>query len=174
MLMNRVQVCKTANETLVCCPMDEIDVAILSTLLSDGREAWARLGERVGLTGPAVAERVRRLEEQGVIRGYAALVSPEAAGFPLTAFVSVTLETPHHRAAFLARVAALPEIQECHHVTGDDDYLLKVRCRGPADLDRLLTEQLKGGPGVVRTRTQVALRSEKESVGLPPLEAGSR
>ena len=150
--------------------MDTTDVAILSLLLRDGREAWARIGERVGLTGPAVAELVRRLEQQGVIRGYAALLAPEHVGFPLTAFVSVTLETPHHRRAFLARIASLPEVQECHHVTGDDDYLLKVRCRGPADLDRLLTTQLKGGPGVVRTRTLVVLRSEKESVGLPPLE----
>ena len=149
--------------------MDETDAMILATLLDDGREAWSRIGERVGLTGPAVAERVKRLEERQVIRGYAALVNPDAVGFPLTAFISVTLETPAHRRAFLARVAALPEIQDCHHVTGDDDYLLKVRCRGPADLDRLLTEQLKGGPGVVRTRTQVVLRSEKESEGLPPL-----
>jgi len=151
--------------------MDAVDTKIIALLFRDGREAWARIGERVGLTGPAVAERVRRLEENGIIRGYSALVAPEPAGFPLAAFVSVTLETPHHRRAFLARVAALAEVQECHHVTGDDDYLLKVRCRGPADLDRLLSEQLKGGPGVVRTRTLVVLRSEKESVRLPPLEA---
>ncbi len=151
--------------------MDATDVTILSLLQRDGREAWARIGERVGLTGPAVAERVRRLEQQGVIRGYAALLAPDPVGFPLAAFVSVTLETPHHRRAFLARVASLPEVQECLHVTGDDDYLLKVRCRGPADLDRLLTAQLKGGPGVVRTRTVIVLRSEKESVGFPPLEA---
>jgi Lrp/AsnC family transcriptional regulator, leucine-responsive regulatory protein len=149
--------------------MDTVDATILTLLMRDGRDAWARIGERVGLTGPAVAERVRKLEEQGVIRGFAALVAAAPVGFPLTAFVSVTLETPHHRRAFLARIAALPEVQECHHVTGDDDYLLKVRSRGPADLDRLLTEQLKGGPGVVRTRTQVVLRSEKESIALPAL-----
>ncbi|HEY8106702.1 MAG TPA: Lrp/AsnC family transcriptional regulator [Gemmatimonadales bacterium] len=151
--------------------MDAVDTKIIALLLQDGREAWARIGDRVGLTGPAVAERVRRLEESGVIRGYAALVAPGPAGFPLTAFVSVTLETPHHRRAFLARVASLHEVQECHHVTGDDDYLLKIRSRGPADLDRLLTEQLKGGPGVLRTRTLVVLRSEKESVRFPPLDA---
>jgi Lrp/AsnC family leucine-responsive transcriptional regulator len=150
--------------------MDTVDTKIIAMLLQDGREAWARIGERVGLTGPAVAERVRRLEERGIIRGYAALVAPEPAGFPLTAFVSVTLETPHHRRAFLARIAGMHEVQECHHVTGDDDYLLKIRSRGPADLDRVLTEQLKGGPGVLRTRTLVVLRSEKESVRLPALE----
>jgi Lrp/AsnC family leucine-responsive transcriptional regulator len=151
--------------------MDAVDTKIIAMLLHDGREAWARIGDRVGLTGPAVAERVRRLEERGIIRGYAALLAAEPAGFPLTAFVSVTLETPHHRRAFLARVASLHEVQECHHVTGDDDYLLKIRSRGPADLDRLLTEQLKGGPGVLRTRTLVVLRSEKESVRFPPLDA---
>lgn len=150
--------------------MDTVDTKIIAMLLNHGREAWARIGKRVGLTGPAVAERVRRLEERGIIRGYSALVAPEPAGFPLTAFVSVMLETPHHRRAFLARVAGMPEVQECHHVTGDDDYLLKIRSRGPADLDRLLTEQLKGGPGVLRTRTLVVLRSEKESVRLPALE----
>jgi Lrp/AsnC family leucine-responsive transcriptional regulator len=151
--------------------MDTIDKSVLDTLQANGREAWARIGEQVGLTGPAVAERVRRLEERGVIKGYAVLIAPDAVGFPLTAFVSVTLAGPEHRRAFLTRVAELPEIQECHHVTGDDDYLLKLRCRGASDLDRLLTEELKGGPGVARTRTQVALRSEKESVGLPPLAA---
>jgi Lrp/AsnC family leucine-responsive transcriptional regulator len=98
------------------------------------------------------------------------LVDPAAAGYPLTAFVSVTLAGPEQRRAFLERVATLPELQECHHVTGDDDYLLKLRCRGPADLDRLLTDELKSGAGVARTRTQIALRSEKESVALPPLD----
>ena len=94
--------------------MDTVDATILTLLMRDGRDAWARIGERVGLTGPAVAERVRKLEEQGVIRGFAALVAAAPVGFPLTAFVSVTLETPHHRRAFLARIAALPEVQECH------------------------------------------------------------
>jgi Lrp/AsnC family leucine-responsive transcriptional regulator len=149
--------------------MDAIDISVLAALQANAREPWARLGEHVGLTGPAVGERVRRLEEQGVIRGYAALIAPGTVGFPLTAFVSVTLAGPEHRRAFLDHVARLPEIQECHHITGDDDYLLKLRCRGAADLDRLLTEELKGGPGVARTRTQVALRSEKESVALPPI-----
>jgi Lrp/AsnC family leucine-responsive transcriptional regulator len=153
--------------------MDTIDISVLTTLQTNAREPWARLAEQVGLTGPAIGERVRRLEEQGVIRGYAALLAPEAVGFPLTAFVSVTLGGPEHRRSFLDRVARLPEIQECHHITGDDDYLLKLRCRGAADLDRLLTEELKGGPGVVRTRTQVALRSEKESVALPPIDTTS-
>jgi Lrp/AsnC family transcriptional regulator, leucine-responsive regulatory protein len=132
-----------------------------------GRESWATLGVALGMTGPAAAERVRRLEADGVIRGYAALVDPDAVGAGLTAFVSVTLERPGNRAAFLRRVSRLAAIQECHHVAGDYDYLLKVRCAGTADLDRILTDELKGVPGVVRTRTTVVLRTLKESVIVP-------
>jgi Lrp/AsnC family leucine-responsive transcriptional regulator len=132
-----------------------------------GRESWATLGVALGMTGPAAAERVRRLEADGVIRGYAALVDPDAVGAGLTAFVSVTLERPGNRAAFLRRVSRLTAIQECHHVAGDYDYLLKVRCAGTADLDRILTDELKAVPGVVRTRTTVVLRTLKESVIVP-------
>ena len=139
----------------------------LERLQADGRESWTRLGDIMGMTGPAAAERVRRLEEQGVIRGYAALLDPDAVGARLTAFVAVTLERPAARGAFLARVATLPEVQECHHVAGDDDYLLKVRCTGAADLDRVLSDELKGVPGVGRTRTTVVLRTEKDTPVLP-------
>jgi Lrp/AsnC family leucine-responsive transcriptional regulator len=147
--------------------MDTIDVKAVERLQVAGRESWATLGVALGMTGPAAAERVRRLEADGVIRGYAALVDPDAVGAGLTAFVSVTLERPGNRAAFLRRVSRLAAIQECHHVAGDYDYLLKVRCAGTADLDRILTDELKGVPGVVRTRTTVVLRTLKESVIVP-------
>ncbi len=110
---------------------------------------------------------MRRLEADGVIRGYAALVDPHAVGESLTAFVAVTLERPGNRTAFLRRVARLAEVQECHHVAGDYDYLLKVRCTGTSDLDRVLTDQLKSVQGVVSTRTTVVLRTLKESVVVP-------
>jgi Lrp/AsnC family leucine-responsive transcriptional regulator len=147
--------------------MDTIDLKAVERLQVMGRESWATLGVALGMTGPAAAERVRRLEADGVIRGYSALVNPEAVGAGLTAFVSVTLERPGNRAAFLRRVSRLTAIQECHHVAGDYDYLLKVRCAGTADLDRILTDELKGVPGVVRTRTTVVLRTLKESVIVP-------
>src|SRR3954468_11539169 len=127
--------------------MDAIDYKAIDLLQQMGRVSWTNLGESLGMTGPAAAERVRRLEESGVIRGYAALVDPEAVGAILTAFVAVTLDRPEHRKAFLKKVAGLDEIQECHHVAGDDDYLLKVRCRGPRDLDRVISEELKSVPG---------------------------
>src|ERR671916_2027335 len=147
--------------------MDAMDIKAIAHLQAAGRESWTRLAELLGFPGPAAAERVRRLEERGVIRGYAALLDPEAVGARLTAFVAVTLEHPRHRRAFLKRVEALAEVQECHHVAGDDDYLLKVRCTGTAHLDRVLSEELKGVPGVLRTRTTIVLGTLKETTVLP-------
>jgi Lrp/AsnC family leucine-responsive transcriptional regulator len=147
--------------------MDAIDTKALHALQSAGRESWATLGERLGMTGPAAAERVRRLEERGVIRGYTAIVNPPAVGVALAAFIAVSLERPKDRVKFLALVANLPEIQECHHVAGEDDYLLKVRCRGTADLERLLTHDLKGLTGVARTRTTIVLSTVKETLVVP-------
>jgi len=147
--------------------MDAIDYKALAALQSSGRESWAKLGETLGMTAPAAAERVRRLEDSGVIRGYAALVDPVSVGAILTAFVAVTLERPEHRKAFLKRVGKLPEVQECHHVAGDDDYLLKVRCRGPRDLDRVISEELRSVPGVGRTRSTIVLGTAKETPVLP-------
>jgi Lrp/AsnC family leucine-responsive transcriptional regulator len=152
--------------------MDAIDSKAISALQAAGRESWARLGERLGMTAPAAAERVRRLEDSGVIRGYAALVDPEAVGASLTAFVALTLDRPEHRKAFLKKVGKLAEVQECHHVAGDDDYLLKVRCRNARDLDRVISEELKGVPGVARTRTTIVLSTAKETPVVPVLMEG--
>ena len=154
--------------------MDTNDIKTLRLLQGDGRASWARLGELLGVTGPAAAERVRRLEKRGIIRGFTALIDPESVGLALTAFIAVSLEKPAHREAFLKRVQALPEIQECHHCTGEDDYLLKVRCRGVSDLDRLINTELKSLPGVLRTRTTIVMRTSKDSSALPldePIEA---
>src|SRR5579862_316138 len=147
--------------------MDAIDTKALMVLQAAGRESWAALGETLGMTGPAAAERVRRLEERGVIRGYTAIVDPPAVGAGLAAFIAVSLDRPKDRAKFLALVASSAEIQECHHVAGDDDYLLKVRCRDTADLERLLTHDLKGLTGVARTRTTVVLSTVKETLVVP-------
>jgi Lrp/AsnC family leucine-responsive transcriptional regulator len=146
---------------------NSIDTKALTHLMQDGRVSWADLGTALGLSAPAAAERVRKLEERGVIRGYAALPDPDAAGFPVLAFVYVTLASQAARAPFLKAVRAHPLIQECHHIAGDDDFLLKVRCRGMRDLDPLLSEDLKGRLGVARTRTTIVLGTVKETVVLP-------
>ena len=146
--------------------MDAIDIAILRRLMERARTTWAELGSLLGLSAPAAADRVRKLEEAGVIRGYAALVDPEAAGCGLGAFVSVTLERADDRRAFLDMVRSLSEILECHHVAGAEDYILKLRCADTRELERLISDRLKSVPGV-RTRTGVILSTVKEAHILP-------
>jgi len=146
---------------------DSIDTKAMRHLMQDGRASWADLGAVLGLSAPAAAERVRKLEERGVIRGYAALPDPDAAGFPVLAFVSVTLVSQNARAPFLKAVRAHPLIQECHHVAGDDDFLLKVRARSLAELESVLADELKGRLGIARTRTTIVLGTAKETGRLP-------
>ena len=147
--------------------MDSTDHELLRRLQHDGRAHWADLAVAVKLTPPAVAERVHKLAEAGVIKRIAAHVDPEAVGLPLLAFVAVTLAHPRDRRPFLARVASAPEILECHHVAGEHDFLLKVRCAGTSALDTLLSETLKAMEGVVRTNTTIVLGTPKETDILP-------
>jgi Lrp/AsnC family leucine-responsive transcriptional regulator len=137
--------------------MDEIDLRILDLLSADGRMTFADLAEQVGLSAPSTAERVRRLEQRGAILGYAALLDATAIGVGLTAFVSVTLTDPQARSGLLSALAAFSEVVECHHVAGDDDYLLKVHVDGTHGLEHFVSDRLKGVPGVARTRTTVVL-----------------
>jgi Lrp/AsnC family transcriptional regulator, leucine-responsive regulatory protein len=146
---------------------DALDSKIVKSLMDNGRMTFAELAGQLGLSAPAAAERVRRLEERGTIRGYAALVDPEQVGCGVTAFVAVALDRPEHRAPFADAIMAKAEIQECHHVAGDFDFLLKVRCGTLRDLERLVGEAIKGIAGVVRTRTTIALSAVKETPVLP-------
>jgi Lrp/AsnC family leucine-responsive transcriptional regulator len=132
--------------------------------MREGRATWATLGSHAGLSPAATAQRVRRLEEEGVIRGFAALLAPDAVGADLLAFVSVRFADPTRRSRFVARVASLPWVQECHHITGDMDYLLKVRCGGTRELERLISVELKDRCKATETRTSIALATAKESV----------
>ncbi|WNS46225.1 Lrp/AsnC family transcriptional regulator [Paenibacillus sp. MMS20-IR301] len=152
--------------------MDSLDYKILSAIMSHGRITWSELAGQLGLSSPATADRVRRLEEQGVITGYTALIDAESAGYGLAALIAVSLERPEHRQGFIELVRKLPEIQECHHTAGDDDYILKLRCRGTKDLERIISEEIKGLPGIVRTRTTIILGTVKETpnIPLPPAE----
>jgi Lrp/AsnC family leucine-responsive transcriptional regulator len=135
--------------------------------MREGRSTWSELARLLGLSAPAAADRVRRLEERGVIRGYSAVVDPEAVGLGVTAFVAVTLERPEHRAGFLGWVDGAPEVQECHHVVGEGDFLLKVRCAAVRDLEAIVSEEIKGLHGVTSTRTTVVLSTRKETPVLP-------
>ncbi len=123
--------------------MEETDRAILAALAADGRQSYTDLAEKVGLSVSAVHQRVRRLEQRGVIRGYAARLDHEALGLPLSAFVAIRPIDPSQPDDAPERLAALPEIEACYSVAGEDFYLLLVRVASPADLERLL--QVKGG-----------------------------
>ncbi|OPG15068.1 Lrp/AsnC family transcriptional regulator [Ferroacidibacillus organovorans] len=148
--------------------MDSIDFKVITELVLNGRMTWAELASCLDLSSPATAERVHRLKEQGVITGFTALIAPEAVGCGLTAFVAVTLERPEHRAPYLQRIAQMREVQECHHIAGEDDYLLKVRCRGTRDLERVVSDEIKSIPGVAKTRTTIVMSTYKETP-VPPM-----
>jgi Lrp/AsnC family transcriptional regulator, leucine-responsive regulatory protein len=150
--------------------LDSLDRKALKLLSRQGRATWAELGQLLSLSAPSAADRVHKLEEQGVIRGYAALLDSASVGYPLTAYISVSLTSHRQRGSFLRGIEKIEQVCECHHVAGDDDYLLKVRCRGAEDLDHLLTKQLKEKLGVARTRTTIVLSTAKESVRVPVAE----
>ncbi|MBE9101975.1 Lrp/AsnC family transcriptional regulator [Vacuolonema iberomarrocanum] len=155
--------------------IDTLDCKIIVQLMSNGRGTWSELATLLQISAPAVAERARRLQERGIIQGYAAQVDPRAVGLTLLAYVAVTLDRPEHRVGFLAWVQQTDAVQECHHIAGDGDYLLKVRCRDTADLEELVSNQLKGLEGIVRSRTTIVLSTVKETSRLPmPADAPER
>jgi len=147
--------------------VDDLDYKALALLMERGRAPWTEVGALLDLSAPAAAERVRKLEEHAVILGYRAIANPDALGLPLLAFVQVSLDTAAQRSAFLKGIAKHEQVIECHHIAGDDDYLLKVRARSTADLERFLTVALKDKLGVARARTTIALTTVKETTSLP-------
>ena len=149
--------------------LDDIDRSILVLLQGDGRATIADLARAVGLSSAATHARVRRLERDGLVRGYVALVDRERAGFDLLCFVSVSLQLhrPSLVASFPRRVAAMPEVLECHHVTGEYDYLLKVVVRGRHELERFIVDRLTPIPGVAKVQTSLVLREVKATTALP-------
>jgi Lrp/AsnC family leucine-responsive transcriptional regulator len=135
--------------------VEATDQAIVSALTIDGRLSYTDLAEKVGLSVSAVHQRVRRLEQRKVILGYAARVSHEALGLPLTAFVAIRPVEPSQPDDAPERLAHLPEVEACYSVAGEDFYLLLVRVASPPDLERLLQE-IRSAANVT-TRTTVVL-----------------
>jgi Lrp/AsnC family leucine-responsive transcriptional regulator len=144
------------------------DARILEILQRDGRRPYADLGAEVGISGPSAHERVKKLEARGVIRGYAANVDPAAVGFGILAFSWIT-QAPGTAATDLTDdLAAIPEIEECHHITGEADYLIKVRARDTHDLERVL-RLVQATRHVFTTETDVVFSSgfERRPLRLP-------
>ncbi|MFD8481730.1 Lrp/AsnC family transcriptional regulator [Kitasatospora sp. NPDC059673] len=141
--------------------MEELDQRIVHLLLQDGRMSYTDLGKATGLSTSAVHQRVRRLEQRGVIRGYTAIVDPEAVDLALTAFISVKPFDPSAPDDTPDRLVGLPEIEACHSVAGDENYILKVRVPTPGDLEDLLA-RIRAAAGV-STRTTVVLSTPYEA-----------
>lgn len=147
--------------------MDKNDSKILAYIQEYGRASYAEIGAAVGLSVSAVNERLKKLEKQGAIAGWSARIDPNAAGCPVLAFVYVMIERPEHEPRFLALVRDEPAILECHHVTGEWSYLLKVRAANLLALEDLIVRRIKALPGIPRSQTSIALSSAKDSSAVP-------
>ncbi|MFN3549703.1 MAG: Lrp/AsnC family transcriptional regulator [Mesorhizobium sp.] len=144
--------------------LDRIDRNILAALSRDGRLSMAELAARVGLSKTPVQARVRRLEADGYIRGYAAIVDRERMGEGHVAFVQVKLSDTRSAAldAFNKAVLAIPEVEQCHMIASSFDYLLKVRTTDIASYRRVLGERISALPHVAQTSTFVAMETVKD------------
>jgi Lrp/AsnC family transcriptional regulator, leucine-responsive regulatory protein len=141
--------------------VEEIDRTIVSLLARNGRMSFTELGRQAGLSVSAVHQRVRRLEQDGVIKGYAAMFNPEDVGLPLTAFVSVKPFDASAPDDLPQRLEHLAAIEACHSVAGDENYILKVRVPSPVALEDLIYQiRTLGG---VSTRTTVVLSTAYEN-----------
>ena len=141
-------------------PVEETDRTIVRLLAEDGRMSYTDLGRRTGLSTSAVHQRVRRLEQRGVIRGYRAVVDYEAIDLPLTAFISVKPIDVSAPDDVPDRLADITEIEACHSVAGEESYILKARVEGPTQLEALLSRVRSQAN--VSTRTTVVLSTPYE------------
>ncbi|HEU4567140.1 MAG TPA: Lrp/AsnC family transcriptional regulator [Marmoricola sp.] len=141
--------------------MEETDRQILSLLAADGRMSYTDLGKATGLSTSAVHQRVKRLEQRGLITGYGATINHDAAGRPLTAFISITPLDPSQPDDYPERLREVREIESCWSVAGEESYILKIRVATPADLEELLaTIRSKAN---VSTRTTIVLSTPYEN-----------
>jgi len=153
--------------------LDRIDIQILSMLQKDCKTAQVELARSVGLSPASISERLKRLEKSGVIKSYTAVLDAHSLGIGITAYVFVFVEHPRFEAELLGRLDAVPEVQECHHVTGDFSLLLKVRTKNIETFEHLLFHSINNIPGVRQTKTTIVLSSPKETTQFPleiPLE----
>jgi Lrp/AsnC family leucine-responsive transcriptional regulator len=147
--------------------LDEIGRQILRTLQEDARISFSELGRRVGLSSPAVAERVRRMEEAGLIQGYRAMVNLDRLGYPITAYIRMGTSGPKVREAD-EMVKAIPEVLECHHLTGNDCFIIKVAVSSVRHLEEVICQLGHYG----QTTTSIVLSSPVTSRAVePPAES---
>jgi Lrp/AsnC family leucine-responsive transcriptional regulator len=145
--------------------LDHIDLKILYILQNDGRRRLADIADEVDLSAPAVMERVKKLEAGGVIRGYQALLDGKKVGKDITAFIGVSVGNQRDIDKFAAQMMRHADVLECHHVTGDESFILKVKAANTGALEKLLGI-IRSVEGVTRTVTKIVLSTAKEGLTL--------
>lgn len=147
--------------------IDEKDRKILNILQQDARVTNADIARRLGMAASATHERIKKLEAQGVIQGYAARVDPKAAGLNLQAFIFIKTAGGVGEWSTGERLAKIPEVQEIHSIAGEDCYLIRVRTRDPESLGRLLREKFGAIDTITATNSAIVLSTMKETTALP-------
>jgi Lrp/AsnC family leucine-responsive transcriptional regulator len=147
--------------------IDGTDAKILNIVQDDARVSNAEIARQVGLAPSATLERLRKLQESGVIAGYTGRVDPKSVGLGLLAFVFVRADDMKDPRAIAKRLAAIPEVLEVHNVAGEDCYVVKLRAADTSDLGRLLNDRVRKVAGVRSTRTTIVLETFKETTTLP-------
>ncbi|MGO0061916.1 Lrp/AsnC family transcriptional regulator [Brevibacillus fluminis] len=142
--------------------MDEVDQRIVELLRANSRMSSSEISKRVHLSVPAVAERIRKLEERQIIQSFTVKLNREKLGQTLIAYIFVSIERPEHINGFKEHVLQNSAVLECHHLAGEYDYLLKVATAGTSGLETLISRELKSIPGIVKTNTIITLSSVKE------------
>ena len=142
--------------------MDHIDEKILVILKKNGKASATEISKIVGLSIPAVSERIRKMEHNGIIEGYGAKISRRKTGYNVTAFIMVNLERSGEDDEFRQNVVGFQEVLECHHVVGAFDYILKVLVKTPDDLEHFLMDKLNEIPTVASSQTFMCLSTLKE------------
>lgn len=142
--------------------LDQIDLKILSILQNNGRCHLAEIAKEVDLSSPAVMERVKKLETSGIIKGYQAVLDPKKVGKDVAAFVGVSVAHQKYIDGFAAFMMNQRDVLECHHVTGEESFILKVKTTNTESLEKILGE-IRSLEGVTGTVTKVVLSSVKES-----------
>jgi DNA-binding Lrp family transcriptional regulator len=149
--------------------LDNIDRSLLRALQADGRLSNVELARKISLSPPATHTRLKRLEKDGYIRQYSAVVDREKAGYDLLCFIHIGLQM--HQVTqvekFREATRKMPEVLECHHITGEYDYLLKVVLKNRKDLERFVVDKITPIPGIARIHTSLVLAEVKSTMALP-------
>ncbi|HEY7608169.1 MAG TPA: Lrp/AsnC family transcriptional regulator [Alphaproteobacteria bacterium] len=151
--------------------MDAVDRKILEFVQEHGRDTYAEIGAAVGLSVSAINERLKKLERAGIIRGWGAKVDPKEVGRGVLAFMFLLIDRPENEKRLVDAICALPQVLECHHVTGDWSYFLKLRLAEVSEIETVLSDTIKQFPGAIRTHTVLALSTRKDTGSILGLSA---